>query len=256
MAPAQVTDELGELHDTFRQMTDRLQQYNHYLEEVSRRLSHELRTPITVVSSSLDNLSMQSDAPEDIYIERAREGVSRLSRILSSMSEATRLEASLNPAESEYFDLADVVAGCVQGYEVAYPDTTFELSVEAELERILGLPDLVNQLMDKLVGNAIEFANPGSPVRVRLTREEDEAVLRVINEGPALPTSGDHLFNSMISIREGDAKEGTHLGLGLYIARLIAEFHGGSIAIENRADTSGVIVTTRIPMLRIKPERN
>lgn len=253
--PSGATDELGELHDTFRQLTDRLQQYNRYLEQVSRRLSHELRTPVTVVSSSLDNLSMQSGNAEDVYIERARDGVSRLSRILSSMSEATRLESSLNPEDVEYFDLAAVIEGCVQGYQTAYPEQRFELSVEAAFDPVLGLPDLVSQLMDKLIGNAVEFAAPNSPIRVRLTREADDAVLRVMNEGPPLPASGDHLFDSMISIREAETAEGTHLGLGLYIARLIAEFHGGSIDIADRADISGVIVTTRFPLMRIRGER-
>ncbi len=257
LSPAEDSDELGELHETFRQLTDRLQQYNRYLEQISRRLSHELRTPITVVSSSLDNLTMaeRGDDDQDIYIERAREGISRLARILSSMAEATRLEASLNPEDIEYFDIAAVIDGCVKGYEIAYPAQSFEISIESEFDRVLGLPELISQLMDKLVGNAIEFAAAGTPVRVRLTLEEDHAVIRVINEGPALPADADHLFDSMISIREGDAGGEAHLGLGLYIARLIAEFHGGDITIENRADTSGVIATTRIPMMRITPLR-
>lgn len=254
-------DELSELTNTFRQITDRLHQYNRYLENLSRRLSHELRTPVSVVSSSLDNLSMATDDDNrDVYIERAREGVQRLSRILSSMSEATRLETSLNADELEYFDLAAVVQGCVQGYELAWPEQSFELDIEDEFDKVLGLPELINQLMDKLVGNAVEFASPGTPIRVRLTREpgpggDDEAVVRIINEGPALPASGDHLFDSMISIREGEQAEGTHLGLGLYIARLIAEFHGGSIALDNRMDTSGVIATVRLPILRIKGDK-
>jgi len=245
-------DELGELARSLSSITARLQQYNRYLEDMSSRLAHELRTPLTVIRSSLDNLSMQDlDAGTEVYVSRAHEGVQRLATILTNMTEATRLEESLNAAEVEFFDLTEVVRGSVQGYELAYPGQEFDLSIEHEFDKLSGLPDLIAQMLDKLVGNAIEFALPNTPVRVRLTNEGD-AVLRVINYGPPLPEEmQDRLFDSMISVRRGEKTGGSHLGLGLYIARIIAEFHGGSISAHNREDAEGVIVTVRLPMMRI-----
>ncbi|HKI75138.1 MAG TPA: ATP-binding protein, partial [Pseudomonadales bacterium] len=245
-------DEVGELSNSFARVTARLNQYNRYLEDMARQLSHELRTPVTVIRSSLDNLSMHSlDDPSRVYVERAQEGVQRLSTILTNMSEATRLEETMNPADAEFFDLADVVTGCVEGYRLAYPGHAFELSIEHDFDKLNGLPDLIAQMLDKLVANAVEFASAGTPVKIRLTHERD-AVLRVINNGPTLSNKAQaRMFDAMISVRKGQQEDGSHLGLGLYIARIIAEFHGGTIAAYNREDTEGVIVTVRLPIMRI-----
>ncbi|MGH8773355.1 MAG: histidine kinase dimerization/phospho-acceptor domain-containing protein, partial [Burkholderiales bacterium] len=106
-------DEIGDLSRSFSNILERLSQYTSYLESMATRLSHELRTPIAVVRSSLDNLKTQP-LPFDakIYMERADEGLTRLNTILTNMSEATRLEQILQNAEREEFDLREVVAGC------------------------------------------------------------------------------------------------------------------------------------------------
>lgn len=255
-APA-ATDEIGELERQFGEVASRLHQYNRYLEDLSKRLGHELRTPLTVIRSSLDNLDMaEIDDDARVYLTRANEGVHRLASILSSMTEATRLEESLDTSEAEYFDLADVVRGSVEGYRTAYPGQAFELSIEGEFNKLFGLPDLVVQMLDKLISNAVEFAEEATPVRVRLNREETDAVLRVINTGPNLPSDmASRLFDSMISVRGGTQDSGTHLGLGLYIARIIARYHGGAITAHNREDTRGVIVSVRLPLNRVVAER-
>ena len=109
-------------------MLGRLRDYNAYLEQMAARLSHELRTPVAVVRSSLDNLRSQSPEGEArVYLDRAGEGVERLSRLISRLSEGTRLEKMLESAEREPFDLAAVVRGCVEGYRAAYPGRAFEL---------------------------------------------------------------------------------------------------------------------------------
>ena len=94
----------------------RLRDYNAYLEAMAGRLSHELRTPVAVVRSSLDNLKAH-ELPADarVYVDRANQGVGRLARLISRLSEATRLERMLESTERERFDLALVVAGSVEG---------------------------------------------------------------------------------------------------------------------------------------------
>src|SRR5690606_7246114 len=111
------SDEIGDLSRSFYNMVERLGQYTHYLENMSSRLSHELRTPVTVVRSSLENLGMVvQDKESAVYIQRAEEGISRLNLILTNMSEATRLEQMLQTSEKETIDLVKVLAGCVEGY--------------------------------------------------------------------------------------------------------------------------------------------
>jgi signal transduction histidine kinase len=215
------------------------------------RLAHELRTPVAVVRSSLENLNDATLPGEArVYIERARSGLTRLNAILTRMTEATRLEGALRDAERERFDLAAVVAGCVEGYRLAYPDVPITFAPPAGAALVLGAPDLCAQMLDKLVANAVEFRTGGS-VDIALATEGSLARLVVSNEGPPLPAAmPGRLFDSMVSVRGPGAGVGSgpHLGLGLYIVRLIAQFHGGHVRAEDRGDARGVQVTVELPL--------
>jgi len=241
-------DEIGDLSRSFSAVLERLAEHHAYLEAMAGRLSHELRTPIAVVRSSLENLKISRENPEP-YIERAEQGLARLGRILERMTEASRLEQSLSASERGRYDLAAVVRGCVEGYRIAYPQGAFELELPARRLEVQGAPDLAAQLLDKLVENAVDFSRDGAPVRVALEEADGAAVLTVSNQGPLLPDRmRTRLFESMISVRDAPGSATPHLGLGLYVARLIAEFHGGSIAASNLASGDGVAVGVRIPL--------
>ena len=251
LAGSRAGDEIGDLSRSFSSVLARLAQYAGYRENMASRLSHELRTPLAVVRSSLDNLRLQPLPGEGrVYIDRAQGGLQRLADILTRMSEATRLEQSLHDVERERVDLPALVSGCVDGYRLAYPDRPFALAVPAEPLAIDGAPDLIAQMLDKLVANAHEFAPPGTPVTIRLARAGDGARLEVENEGPPLPEGmRDRLFDSMVSVRPESGGDVPHLGLGLYIVRLIAEFHGGAAHADDRPDGKAVVVTVTLPLV-------
>ncbi len=245
-------DEIGALNETLRTMVARQAGYNSYLEQLAARLSHELRTPVAVVRSSLDNLRASAMSPQDaIFLARADEGVARLATLISRMSEATQLERILQGASRERIDLAALVAGCVAGYQQTFVTSRFIFTSEADRVEVDAVADAVAQMLDKLVQNAIDFANAGSPIVVRLSQVADIWVnIAVENSGPLLPDGGAELtllFDSMVSKRVGDSDQ-SHLGLGLYIARLIAEFHHGTISAENLPDRSGVRFTVTLPI--------
>ena len=241
-------DEIGDLSRSFSAVLQRLAEHHSYLESMAGRLSHELRTPIAVVRSSLENLKLPGQDSAR-YIERAEQGLARLGRILERMAEASRLEQSLSSVERSRYDLAVVVRGCVEGYRVAYARATFELELPAKRVDVEGAPDLAAQLLDKLVENAVDFATKATPVRVALEESAGHAMLSVSNRGPLLPDKmRTRLFESMISMREAPGTATPHLGLGLYVARLIAEFHGGTIAASNLPSGDGVAVGVRIPL--------
>lgn len=244
------SDEIGDLSRSFYNIVERLGQYTHYLENMSSRLSHELRTPVTVVRSSLENLGMiVQDKESAVYIQRAEEGISRLNLILTNMSEATRLEQMLQTSEKEKIDLVKVLAGCVEGYRLAYPDSIIEADLEGPAP-ISGVPEYIAQLMDKLIANAVEFSYPKKPITVFCRVIKDRAVIRVTNFGPYLPEEmKGRLFESMISVRPQEKQREPHLGMGLHIARLITEFHQGQIRADNLKDYEGVAVTVVIPLL-------
>jgi dedicated sortase system histidine kinase len=240
-AGSQAGDEIGDLSRSFSAVLARLAQHHAYLESMAGRLSHELRTPIAVVRSSLENLKLAPSSDEArVYITRAEQGLARLNTILQRMSEASRLEQSLRAAERERYDLAEVVRGCVEGYRLAYPKASFELSLPGVPLHVEGAPDLAAQLLDKLAENAVDFSPPGAPIRVALRAQGDMARLDAENQGPPLPPGlRGRLFESMVSGRERSS-QAPHLGLGLYVARLIAEFHGGGIEAENLPRGEGV----------------
>lgn len=242
-------DEIGDLSRSFSTALERIAQYNAHLEALAGRLSHELRTPIAVVRSSLDNLRMQDPSPEArVYLERANDGLARLTTLITRMSEATRLEQTVREAERERFDARAVTAGCVAGYASAYPTHRFVLDAPAEPVWVDGAPDLFAQMLDKLAANAVDFSPREAPIRVALERRGGEAVLTMANSGPPLPPEiTGRLFETMVSARR-DAGPEPHLGLGLYIVRLIAEFHRGSARAANLPDGSGVAFTVTVPL--------
>jgi len=249
IAGSRAQDEIGDLSRSFSTVLERLAQYNAYLEKMAGRLSHELRTPIAVVRSSLDNLKLQP-LPEEarVYMERANDGLKRLDTILTRMAEATRLEHTLRQSERERFDARLVLSGCVSGYASAYPERRFELRLADLPAPLEGSPELFAQMLDKLAANAVDFSSGDEPVRIALEREGEQVLLSMSNTGPLLPADMQgRLFESMVSVR-AQASGDPHLGLGLYIARLIAEFHAGRIAAANREDGGGVIVTLRFPL--------
>jgi two-component system sensor histidine kinase ChvG len=244
LKPNKTGDEIGDLSRSFTQVLTKLSQYNQYLEHMASRLSHELRTPVAVVNSSLDNLEMsENEDDRKEYIGRAKQGIKRLSKILNSMSEATRLEHSINNNEAEEFDIVPVLKGCIQGYEMTYETANLDLDIQLENALIKGSPEMFAQMLDKVVNNAVEFKRDGTSINVRLFKKEAAVALSVTNSGPLLPENmHNQLLNSMISVRKSTTAEQSHLGLGLYVANIIAEYHGGELSIDNLPDHSGVIV--------------
>ena len=248
-------DEIGDLSRTFASIVGRLGQYTHYLENMSSRLSHELRTPVAVVRSSLENLAMQPMSDDaKVYMDRAQEGITRLNKIITNMSEATRLEQTLQSADKEVFDLMEVLGGCVEGYKYAYPDVSFKLDLSPTPLSINGAPEYIAQLLDKLVNNAVEFSLADQPITITALQDKGNAMFSISNSGPALPEEmKDRIFDSMVSLRPQIQQKQPHLGIGLYIARLIAQFHQGKIIAENWAESSsgksGVVVIVTLPLL-------
>jgi dedicated sortase system histidine kinase len=251
-----VNDEIGDLSRSFSSIVNRLGQYNSYLENMTSRLSHEFRTPVTVVRSSLDNLAMlDNDDDAKVYMERAQEGIKRLNTILTNMSEATGLDHSLQSSEKEIFNLTELVEGCIAGYRGAYKSNIFEAKVDADVLQINGVPENIAQLIDKVIANAVEFSLPKDSINITLSKQMGQAKLVIMNKGPLLSEEMQgRLFESMVSVRNQNQKNKTgnsesHLGIGLYIARVIAEFHQGHITIENNPQQSGVMATIWLPII-------
>ncbi|HEY2146008.1 MAG TPA: ATP-binding protein, partial [Steroidobacteraceae bacterium] len=244
------SDEIGALSRGFERLLSRLNEHAQYLRTLGGKLSHELRTPLTIVRSSLDNLESEGLRDDQLrYITRAREGTARLQSILSALGAAARVEESIKQSERVNFDLRDLVSSAGAAYQDGFPAAHFVLDVPHDPCFIRGAPDLMVQLLDKLIENAVDFCPPGGAITVRLARVLADYSLQVSNDGPLIPEPLlKYLFESMFEQRQG-RDDKPHFGLGLYIVRLVAEFHGGTAVAANREDGSGVIFTITLPMI-------
>jgi signal transduction histidine kinase len=245
-------DELGDVARGFSTLLGRLNEYTGYLRTLAGKLAHEIRTPLTIVRSSLENLESEKDVPATarIYLDRARQGSERLNAILIAMGAATRVEEAISNAERSRFDIVPLVASAADAYRIAFPERHFATELPTETVMIDGAPDLIMQLLDKLVDNAVDFSPPGATITLRLALESHLAVLEVDNPGPPIAAEAHgRLFESLWQSRGGggaDSGSRPHFGLGLYIVRLIAEFHAGSASAENLPGGTGARFTVRL----------
>jgi signal transduction histidine kinase len=161
------------------------------------------------------------------------------------MGAATRTEEAIRHAQRSRFDLAELVRSMTRAYADTFRTHEFAARVPDGEWPMSGAPDLIVQLLDKLVENAIDFSAAGATIELALAREDDSVVLSVLNPGaPIPPEVRARLFDSMFQFRR-DAVGKPHFGLGLHIVRLIAEFHGGRAFVDNAA--GGVRVGARFP---------
>jgi dedicated sortase system histidine kinase len=249
-------DELGDLSRSFSSLLGRLDEYTGYLRTLAGKLAHEIRTPLTIIRSSLENLESEANSHRGgpggmgenakVYIARAREGSERLGAILGAMGAATRVEEAIAHSERQRFDLGALVRATVGAYGAAFPNRHFACDVPPEPVEVNGAPDLIVQMLDKLVDNAVDFSADGATISVALRADATHAEISVANPGPPLPAEAStRLFESLWQSR-AELDKRPHFGLGLYIVRLIAEFHGGTAQAANLLDESGAVFSVRL----------
>jgi len=240
---AESEDEIGDLARSFQNLFEAVGGYTDYLRTLASKLSHELNTPLAIVKSSLDNLEHAELSDEaQPYLARARDGVARLGTLVRAMSEASRMERAIAAAEPEDVDLVDVVGGCAEAYRPLAGSRQLECVLPDQAVHLHGAPELIAQALDKLFDNALSFTPADGWLRLSLRPLDGGAEIELANQGPPLPAAMQgRLFDSLVSLRDkatpGDAP---HLGLGLYVVRLVAERHGGVASARNLEDGSGV----------------
>lgn len=229
------TDEIGELSRSFARLVERSAGYTQYLESLASKLSHELRTPLTVVKTSLENIDTTSIDPDaNLLLQRAQSGADQLSTLIRSMSEATRLEQTVQRSEFVRFDTKHWLKNARDTYRSIYPHRQFQLEYKVDQAQLYAVPELLQQALDKLVANAVDFSAGNSVITVLAEGTDSSFQLSVINDGPQIDESmAKTIFQPMYSARDSSTQD-AHLGLGLYIVRLISEAHGGYAWARNR----------------------
>lgn len=248
-------DEIGDLARSVSNMLTKLHQHNKFLEDMPRTLRHEINNPLNAVSTSLQNLEQELSSPEpNKYLESAKRGVMRIGVIVQNLADAANLEESLEAEELEVVDLKELLDSYVTNCRNAHPDCSFVFRGSTGSAPARVADYRIEQLLDKIIDNAVDFHWPGSPIRISLDVLKDSIEIKVANRGPLLsPEIERTLFDSMVSQRAATRDNRLHFGLGLYVVRVIAERHGGHARADNLADGSGVVVTVALPLATEAP---
>jgi two-component system sensor histidine kinase ChvG len=242
-------DEIGDLARSVSNMLEKLKQHNGFLENMPRTLRHEINNPLNTLSTSLQNLADEHpDIDSSKYLESAKRGVHRIGSIVQNLADAANLEEALEAEELEEIDLNELLASYVANCGASHDDVAFEYSGSSNPAIVLVSDFRIEQMLDKLVDNAVDFHRNDTPIRVHLECFGDIVQIAVANRGPALPEAKlQSIFDSMVSHRGPDNR--LHFGLGLHVVRIIAEHHGGTAMAANLEDHSGVALLIRLPLV-------
>ncbi len=184
-------DELGELARNNERLLRAVADYNQYLQTLAGKLSHELKTPLAITRSSLENLASRPlDADSRQFVERAQEGLERQAAIVRAMSEASRLEAAIRVAEWEAADLAALLRQCAAGYRDVHAGRKIDVEAPDGPVVVRCAPELQAQALDKLVDNAVTLSGPSDRVVLALAAAGGECRIAVRNTGSPRGAAG------------------------------------------------------------------
>jgi signal transduction histidine kinase len=243
-------DEVGDLARSISSMLSKLHQHNQFLENMPRTLRHEINNPLNTLSTSLHNLEMaDSSASREKYLESAKRGVLKIGMIVQNLADAANLEEALDSEELEVVDLQQLLRSYISNCQITHPKRKFEYRGTTQPTPAEVSDYRIEQLLDKLVDNAIDFSETGSTIVIGLTRDDHALSLFVSNEGAPIASGAlENVFDSMVSVRDSNPDNRLHFGMGLYVVRVIAEHHGGSVKASNLLNNKGVTIRVSLPL--------
>lgn len=255
------TDEIGELSGSLREMTKALYSRIEAIETFAADVAHELKNPLTSLKSAVETLPLvKNDEQRQRLTNIILHDVKRLDRLISDISDASRLDAELAREESEPLDMAALLGNIVPAFNDIKRNV--EVSVSLVINKKPGCPDafLINghdtrigQVINNLVDNAISFSPDQSQVTVTLERCGEEIEIRVEDEGPGIPPDNlKKIFKRFYTDRPEEQGFGNNSGLGLNISEQIVLAHKGKIRAENRQQngkTCGARFVIRLPAI-------
>ena len=241
-------DEVGDLARSVSTMLNRLNQHNTFLRRMPRTLRHEINNPLNTLNTSLEHLAQEfEEVRESKYLDSAKRGVLRIGAIVQNLADAASLEDSLASDDLEALDIQALIESYVGNCQASHPGRRFVFRGVPGPVYVHAADYRIEQMLDKLIDNAVDFHRANSPIKVQLDVRRGDVHVVVANRGATLPTEAPELlFQSMVSRREPE--NNLHFGLGLYVVRVIAEQHGGSVHAANLPDSSGVAILVRLPL--------
>jgi len=247
-------DEIGDLSLALREMTSALRDRMDAIERFAADVAHELKNPLSSLSSAVETVGRVSDpAQQRRLLGIIREDVTRLDRLISDISNASRLDAELSRDETQPVELWTLLSTLAeihrQSNETRKDAARAPVEVKLDVPKglvVRGSESRLGQVFQNLISNAVSFSPPGGTVRVAAGRHSMTAKITVEDDGPGIPAGKlEAIFGRFYSERPAGEAFGTHSGLGLSIAKQIVESLGGRIFAENRGDSFGPVKGAR-----------
>jgi two-component system sensor histidine kinase ChvG len=244
-------DEIGALARALSDMSIALRLRIDATEAFAADVAHELKNPLASMRSAVDTLETV-EAPDlrARLLAVIRDDVARLDRLITGISEASRLDAELSRSRFEPIDVGALCAGLAAAYRTAGPDSGVRIEYlppVAGAARVLGDPARLAQVLRNLIDNAISFSPRPGMVIVSAETAPGRVFLKVEDQGPGVPPENRRdVFQRFYSQRPQAEDFGRHSGLGLSIAGSIVEAHGGSIRVDDGA-VGGAVFTVELP---------
>ena len=244
-------DEIGDLSRALRDMTQALWDRLDAIEGFAADVAHEIKNPLTSLRSAVETVTRVRDPEQQRRLMSIiLDDVQRLDRLISDISDASRLDAELSRAQTEPVDIAALLETLVEIQSATLdPDRAPRFKIELQdRSRLLvqGIEGRLGQVFRNLLSNAVTFSPPGGEILMSAQRSDGSVVIGLSDEGPGLPEGKlEAIFDRFYSERPKEEKFGTHSGLGLSISKQIVDAHGGSIRAENRISADGVVMGAR-----------
>ncbi len=254
-------DELGDLTRSLEDMTQALSERMDAIESFAADVAHEIKNPLTSLRSAVETLDLVSEpAARDRLLKILQNDVKRLDRLVTDISNASRLDAELSRDAPRVVDIERLVADIVAVYHAtAKPgDVSVRLipSGSPTPVTVSGREGPLGQVFRNIIDNARSFSPPGGEVVVALQRAAGRAIATISDSGPGIPAENvETIFERFYTSRPKGAAFGGNSGLGLSIARQIVEAHGGALTAQNRLDESGKVLGAVFLLVLPEPER-
>jgi len=246
-------DEIGDLARSLESMTETLSDRMDAIERFAADVSHEIKNPLTSIRSALETLDLvKEQSQRDRLIALLQNDVRRLDRLITDISNASRLDAELSRDRPRPIDLNLLIGDIVEVYETTGKpgEARVQLTPLPGDARVLGRDGPLGQVFRNLIDNARSFSPAGGLVRVSLQKNEADPTrglsILVEDDGPGIPPDNlETVFERFYTSRPKGTAFGANSGLGLSIVRQIVEAHGGRAHAENRVDPEGVVQGAR-----------
>lgn len=244
-------DEIGLLARAVSDMSSALRGRIDEVERFAADVAHEIKNPLASLRSALESLAKVEDpALRNQLAEIANHDVRRIDRLVTEISDASRIDAEMSRAVFERVDLARMSAHILDARESRGENNGRQVHLSHQgVTTVLGVPLRLERLVENLLDNAVSFSPPGGTIEVTVIGSPARVTLTVCDEGPGIPEDRrERIFDRFHSVRPEGEGFGDHSGLGLAIARTVAEAHEGSLRVVDRPDrASGACLKLELP---------